>query len=320
MLKTRVGVIRGGPGHEYEVSLKSGASVLSNLPEKYEARDIFISREGEWHLAGLTIKPEEIVRHVDVVFNALHGEFGEDGGLQAILDNLNIPYTGSGRLASAVGINKESVKAICRAHGIKVPYGLTLADNFDLHQASQQVFLKIPPPWVIKPLDKGSSVGLFFARSHSELEAALAKAATVSDNLLIEEYIKGKEATCGVINNFRQERIYKLLPIEIRRPSTCPVWNYEDKYSGVTEEICPGCFSAEESAEIQTIAAKMHEILGLRHYSRSDFIVSSRGIYALEVNTLPGLTTESLLPKALAAIGCSYADFLDHTITLALSS
>ena len=137
---------------------------------------------------------------------------------------------------------------------------------------------------------------------------------------MVEENIKGREATCGVVDKFRGNDFYSLLPIEIIKPEKSDFFDYEAKYCGGSQEICPGNFSRDEKEAIQELAVAAHKVLGLRHYSRSDFIISpGRGIYILEVNTLPGLTAESLLPKSLQAVGCSLPDFLDHLITLALA-
>jgi D-alanine-D-alanine ligase len=165
----------------------------------------------------------------------------------------------------------------------------------------------------------GSSVGTAIAKTLLELESAIDDALQYSDQALIEEFIFGREATCGVVDNFRNESIYSLLPVEIRKPSNATFFDYDAKYSGKSEEICPGNFTAVEKEMIQKIAKEAHKALGLRHYSRSDFIIHpKRGIYILETNTLPGLTSESLLPKSLQAVGCSLSDFFDHLIKLAL--
>ncbi|MBI2097671.1 MAG: D-alanine--D-alanine ligase [Candidatus Vogelbacteria bacterium] len=320
----RVGVLRGGPGHEYKVSLETGQSVLRCLPEgKYESRDILIDKNGVWHLAGLPATPSRIAKQIDVFFNALHGEFGEDGQVQRILDSLAVPYTGSGLAASALAMNKQRAKELFRQAGLRVPLGLTIAPSagrrFDPAVASRQVFQRVSPPWVVKPVDRGSSVGLYFARTVWELAEALAAASAYSDTLLVEHHLRGREATVGIVDNFRGQDNYVLPIVEIRKPGRKPVWTYDDKYSGETEEICPAAFSEAEKQEMERMAVAAHRALGLRHYSRSDFILTSHGVYLLETNSLPGLTTESLLPKALAAVGCAYADFLDHVITLAVT-
>ena len=140
----------------------------------------------------------------------------------------------------------------------------------------------------------------------------------ISDTLLVEEYIKGKEVTCGVIDNFRNQDRYSLFPTEIIRPNTCPIWNYDDKYSSLTNKICPGHFSEEHSLDLRRQAESIHKILDLKGYSRTDFIMSPRGIYVLENNSLPALTLESPFNHSLEALGVDQGQFLDHILGLAL--
>lgn len=318
----RVGILRGGTGHEYEISLKTGASVLKSLPlERYQPVDMLLTRDGVWHLNGLPYSPEKAVRNVDVIFNALHGEFGEDGQVQQILDYLSIPYTGSGMIASSLSMDKSRAKDIFKKAGIKVPNGVVIKadEQTEAEAIAYDAFLKISPPWIIKPANSGSSAGLYFARTYPELVQAIESCFKFSDSILVEEYIKGKEATCGVIDNLRGQDYYPLIPIEIITPTHKKLFDYEAKYTGISSELCPGRFTRKEKFEIEKLATDIHRALGLRHYSRSDFIISSRGIYALEVNTLPGLTEESLIPKSLKAAGIPYGQFLDHVITLAIN-
>ncbi len=320
----RVGVLRGGRGHEYEVSLQTGRSVLEKLPDyKYQGHDILVTRDGQWHWSGLPVKPKQVAKQVDVFFNALHGEYGEDGKIQSELDELRLPYTGSGTLASALGMNKVMANQAFRQAGLRVPHGILLEqpesrEPREIFLLAKEVFNRIPPYWIVKPADGGSSVGVFKAKNFDALVEAIYRAFQYSPRLLVEQCIEGREATCGVVENFRSHRHYALPPIEIRKPVGSEIWTYNDKYNGATEEICPGHFSTEEKQQISEMAIAAHEALGLRHYSRADFIISPYGIYLLEINTLPGMTPESLFPKALAAVGCSYESFLDHVLTLAL--
>jgi len=322
MAPIRVGILRGGIGHEYEVSLRTGASVLKNLPpDKYQPVDILLSKSGDWYVDGLQTSPERAVRGVDVIFNALHGEFGEDGQVQQMLDSLLKPYTGSGSVASALGLDKPRAKEIFKKAGLKVPSGVVLKRDYQTtaEAVAYDAFQKISPPWIVKPANRGSSVGLYLAHTYPELIQAIESCFKFSDRILVEEYIRGKEATCGVVDGLRGQDYYPLLPIEIVSPANKKLFDYEAKYDGQTAEICPGRFTKEERSELEKLATKIHQVLGLRHYSRSDFILSPRGIYVLETNTLPGLTEESLIPKSLRAAGISYDYFLDHIITLALS-
>lgn len=319
MARTRVGVIRGGPSSEYDVSLKTGAAVLKNLPEKYEPVDIFIDKKGEWYSRGLAVRPERVLPHLDVAFIALHGKYGEDGQIQKILESHRVPYAGSEPVPSALGINKHLAKEAFKRQGLKVPYHTLLRGGEMSERHIIDAYRKIPQPCVVKPVDGGSSMGVCLARGFFEFKRALKSAALHSPTVLIEEFISGKEATCGVIEHFRGALHYALPPVEIVPPSEKTFFDYDAKYSGASQELCPASFSATVKREIEEMARAAHKALGLRHYSRADFIVSPRGVYLLEINSLPGLTEQSLLPKACSAIGLSFPQFLDHVLTIALT-
>ena len=311
-------MLRGGPSLEHEVSLKTGETVLRNLPAKYSAKDIFISKAGEWHLDGKLAHHDRIFRQIDVVFNALHGEYGEDGKVQQLLEAFGVPYTGSGVITSALGMNKILARQAFKNAGLKVPFGFELVLEKELAETAKDIFKKMPPPWVIKYPSGGSSVGVFIARNFDDLEGVLEKVSSFSSKILVEEYIRGREATCGVIDEFRNQKHYALPIVEIIPPAQSGFFSYDAKYGGQTRELCPSNFDMSTKRAIETMAIAAHNAIGGRHYSRSDFIVSKRGIYLLEINTLPGLTAESLLPKALNAVGSSRKEFLEHLITLAL--
>lgn len=317
--RKRVGVLRGGPSSEYEVSLQTGGSVLKHLVDIHHPHDILITRDGQWHYDGVEKSPDQILRHVSIVFNGLHGEFGEDGKVQRILDMHNVPYTGSTSLASALAVNKQFVKKLAQKHGIKTPLYVVVRGNENIAERADHLYNTFPHPCIVKPVSAGSSVGVTKVHTRQDMEQALRKALAYHEAALVEEYITGREATCGVIDRYRDHQVYSLPPLEIIPPKEVRFFDYDSKYNGKTTEICPGNFGREESQLIQEISQKMHTLLGLRHYSRSDFIVSPRrGIYFLETNSLPGLTPESLMPKSLAAVGCAFPEFLHHVIGLAL--
>ncbi len=323
-------MVRGGPSSEYEVSLRSGAQVLKHLPENYKGFDILLDKNGDWHLNGFPQKPAKIFQAVDVIFNALHGEFGEDGRVQQFFEAFNMPYTGSSVIPSALAMKKHLARKLFARYGIKTPAGFVFSQDSEEflrdepEYFAEQVFKAMPPLWVVKPASCGSSVGVSICGSFEELARAIEKAFSYGDTIIVEEYIKGREATCGVLENFRDKAEYVLPPVEIVPPQG-RFFDYEVKYDGSTREICPADFDLETKRQLEETASKAHQILGCRHYSRSDFIVSSacagrpRGIYLLEVNTLPGLTAGSLYPKAAVAAGLSYSEFLDHILQLALN-
>ncbi len=319
MSRIRVGVLRGGPSSEYEVSIQSGGTVLRNLPDVYEGKDIFIDRKGVWHLHGLPRDISEISQHVDVVFNALHGEYGEDGGVQRDLERHGIRYTGSKVFPSVVGMNKRISKEKFAEIGIKTPRAYYCDHGCSVDAVVRDVYQMSAPPYIIKPTGAGSSVGVQKANTARELAEYVGEVLSVWDEIMVEECIVGKEATCGVIDNFRDATHYSLIPVEIIPPPDKRFFDYHAKYSGVSKEVCPGCFSEEEKEMIQYFAKEAHKAIGARHYSRSDFMIHpKRGVFILELNTLPGLTDESLLPKSLSAIGTSMPQFIDHVLTSAL--
>lgn len=314
----RVGVLRGGPSSEYEVSLKTGANVLKELEGVCRVSDIFIDKQGNWHYRGVACKPEKILHQFDVIFNALHGEYGEDGKVQEILESHGTPYTGSGRLASGIGMNKALTKDFYRKAGIKTPQSKVVFENDDIKKRISEIFQTFTFPMVVKPVSSGYSVGVYIVQNLQDLEKVLVESLTKNQSVLVEEFIKGREATCGVVDNFRGEKHYALPPVEIK--SHNDFFDYEAKYGGKSEEIVPGLFPLETKKEIEKLAVLAHKVLGLRHYSRSDFIIHpKRGIFILVSNTLPGLTNESLLPKSLASVGAEMKHFLAHIIGLALN-
>lgn len=318
--KLKVGVMRGGPSSEYDVSLKTGKNVISAIRDRHTVRDILIDKRGVWHLDGLERSPERIFPHVDVIFNALHGQFGEDGQVQQILDSHGIPYTGSKSLPSAIGMNKILSKKFFRDAGLKTARHLEVRRGDSSEEMISKTWPDLSRKLIVKPTSAGSSIGVTLVKEKKNIKDAIDAALEHSSTVMIEEFIEGREATCGVVQASFGSETYPLHPVEIKNLSkNKDFWDYESKYSDELHElICPGNFSAKEERAIQNGAMAAHKALGLRHYSRSDFIVADDGVYILEVNTLPGMTATSLFPKALAVADCSLADFLDHVLLLAV--
>jgi len=321
MQRIKVAVLRGGPSSEYEVSLRTGKNVLDNLPDKYIPTDVVIDKQGIWFIDGVPVTPQKVCEMVDVVFNAMHGEYGEDGKVQQILDMFGVKYTGSKALASALGMNKVLAKEIFIKYSLTTPIYRVIYKCANLELEARMVFKSFPMPAIIKPRGSGSSMGVSVVKTLEEIVPAIKEALKFSDVVIVEEFITGREATCGVVEKMRGQDIYPLFPVEIIKHPEAKFFDYKAKYCGGAKEVCPGKFSKKEKETITRMAVEAHKALGLRHYSRSDFVVNpKRGVYILEVNTLPGLTTESLLPQSLKAVGISFPDFLDHIITLALES
>lgn len=318
----RVAVLRGGPSVEHDVSLTSGAQVLRELEHNtalgFQPVDVFIDRVGQWHVRGVPMEPERALRHIDVVWNALHGTYGEDGTVQRILDRLGMSYTGSSAYASSVSMNKLAAKQVLAQAGIKTPLSLTMSVSSTLEHDIVGAFRKLLLPVVIKPAGSGSSFGVSMARTFHEFEQGIKDAFSFSPQVLIEEYVAGKEATCGVVEGFRTTPLYSLPPIEVVLPPTERIFSAALKLNEADCSRCPGSFTAHEAQELRRSAEVVHAHLGLRHYSRSDFIVSPRGVYFLEVNTSPGLAERSLFPQGISAVGASFSEFVEHVLGLAL--
>ena len=322
MAKINIVVLRGGPSYEYATSLKTGAEIINTLSsDEYTVHDVLISQDGQWYLHGLPVQPHQALRIADVAFVALHGHYGEDGKVQHILKQHNIPFTGSDTFASAITLHKARTKELLKnVPNIQFPKSIILSPDgvYDLEKEAQKAFTAFAPPYIIKPITGGSSIGIRVVNTIQELPRALEKAFAFG-NIIVEELISGKEAVCDVIEQFRNEPYYTLPPTEVIPHKNSPFFDEHAKQNGTARYICPGNFSEQEKKMIAEMSIAVHKTLGLSHYSQSDFILHPKqGLFYLETNSLPGLTEHSILPHALEAVGASLSEFLQHIIGLAL--
>lgn len=295
---------------------------MSVLPrERYTVRDVYIDREGTWHERGLRTTPGAVLPTLDVAVIALHGEYGEDGEVQKLLEKFGVPYTGSDSFTSFEAMHKVIAKEKAKEAGLKVARYVFIEKEEDAESMVREVIRTYPQPVIVKPARWGSSVGITLPAGYQPVHQAVTGLLKEEDagGALVEEFIRGTEASVSVVENIRGEELYALPPVEIVLHQDDPFFTYDAKYSGRTKEIAPGRFTKQVAQELEELARKMHKELRLRHYSRSDFIVSPKGIFYLETNTLPGLTSQSLMPKALASVGISFSDFIEHIIDLALA-
>jgi len=319
---TVVGVLRGGASSEHEISLQSGHAILTHLPKgRFTARDIYIDRQGVWHDRGRPTTPDRVLPTLDVVIAPLHGRHGENGQVQRLLEQFGVPYVGADSFNSYLAMHKVLAKEKAKEMGLLTARYSYVERGMDVDAIAAEVNRTFSQPVVVKPVDAGSSVGVSMVHGYVPIREAVEAMLLDPEigGVLIEERIQGKEATVGVIEGMRGEEYYVLPPTEIVPPGS-DFFSYESKYSGKSEEICPGRFSKAESKELMRAAQLIHKALGQRHYSRSDFIVTKRGIYYLETNSAAavGMTSESLMPKALEAVGVKFADFLAHIADMAL--
>ena len=320
MLATRVAVVRGGPSSEYEVSMSTGTGVINALKKLgYTVSDITVSKRGEWLVNGLVKQPETALMTTDVVFIAMHGAYGEDGTIQRICERLHIPFTGSNSFPSSIAFNKDNTKRALLPHNIKTPKHVKITKKMtdDIDGLTYLIKNSFGPEYVLKPVSSGSSHGIAMVDSSSALGNAIAQMIEESDEFMIEERIRGREATCALLENFRDQALYVLPAIEIIPPDTHDFFAADVKYNGATTELVPGRFSFSEKAAIAETASLVHTALGLTQYSRSDFMIRDGEVFFLEVNTLPGLTPQSLFPKAAEAVGLSFNGLIDHLVKTA---
>lgn len=316
---TTVAVLRGGSAGEHEVSLETGAHILGLLPSLSEGEfrplDIFIDKELVWHVRGVPIAPERALANADIVFNALHGGYGENGSVQRLLERIGIPYTGSGAYGSAISLNKKLAKDIMQKVGVRVPRHIVLTVSPDLEREALAAFRSFSPPVMVKPVSSGSSMGAGLATTFPEFWERVKEAFAHGTEVLAEEFVMGREATCGVVDDFRGKERYALLPAEITKPSPFSIFDNAAKRDGARVQAHGG-FKKDERSEIERLALLAHELLGLRQYSRSDFVVTPRGVYFIEANALPPLAPRSAFAQSLSATGASMQELLGHLASL----
>jgi D-alanine-D-alanine ligase len=294
-----VGVLLGGLSKEREISLKSGQAVLDALLVKgYDAVPVDVGRDVDAALQD---------KGVEVAFLALHGRYGEDGSIQGLLEIRGIPYTGSSVLASALAMDKYLTKELVRRIGIAVPDDYF----FDAVSDDLKTFLKkntFSYPLIVKPSREGSTIGIARAEDDSQLQAAITAAARLDSRVLVEKFVQGREVTVGILNG-------QPLPVLEVRPKK-GFYDFEAKYTvGATEYFCPADLPPALASRLQEDSLKVYRLLSCEGVARADFIISeSQTPYFLEINTLPGMTATSLVPKAARAAGISFEDLVEKIL------
>ena len=320
-----VAIIMGGYSSEYKISLKSGEVVYNHLDKtKYNLYKIHILTNGWFYVDeqnnqynvdkndfSVEVNGQKIT--FDVVFNAIHGTPGEDGLMQAYLKLLNIPQTSCNYYQSALTFNKRDMLSVLKPYGIKtaISYYLNKGDVILEDQIIQRVGL----PCFVKPNKSGSSFGISMVKDADQLLTAIEKAYAEDDEIIIESYLKGTEVSVGVIK-YKNETI--VLPItEI--VSENEFFDYEAKYEGKSSEITPARISDEERIKVEDVAKRIYTILKMDGFSRSEFILVGGEPFLLEMNTVPGLTAESILPQQAKEAGISLNELFNNAIELAIT-
>lgn len=320
MVRTSVGILRGGTSSEYNLSLKTGAAMLVALPEeKYDARDIFIDKRGYWHLRGAPVDASRALSQLDVVLNALHGGVGEDGTVQRILERAGVPYAGARPLPSGLSLNKVGARAVLQKAGVRMPRAVsfTLENDLTTGEMARMVFGQFGPPYVVKPASEGAAIGVVRVSTPLELPDALGNVLDAHGTAIVEEFIRGQEASVGILQDFRGEELYALPPARVMLPEGFDFMSPRVHEEGKLFHVVPSNFSHAEKQALADVAKTAHRALGLSHFSRADLILTPHGVYLLEVNTTPGLYPGASFPPMLESVGSSVCEFLEHAVRLA---
>ncbi len=312
--KTRVAVVYGGRSGEHEVSLVSAESVIAAMnPERYDVIRYLIGKDGRWTPGPILPEPGANPG-IDVVFPVLHGTFGEDGTVQGLFELADLAYVGANVLASAVSMDKDAMKRICRERGLPVVDCVVVSrDRLD----AEAVARSLPFPMFVKPANLGSSVGISKAHDLCELQSALALAAEYDRKIVVERGIEGREFECAVLGNDDPKAS---APCEIL-PSR-EFYDYEDKYElNLARTVVPADLPENDTAEIRRLAVECFKAVGCEGMGRVDFLreTATGRIYINEINTVPGFTSISMYPKMWEYSGIPYGELIDRLIDLALA-
>ena len=345
----KVAVLMGGPSRERGVSLASGAAVAAALARRgHDVLPVTIAQDGRWELPPASVRELPGVRDpadpgrglaqspagavvrlrdgdgapVDAVFVALHGSYGEDGTVQGFLQTIAIPFTGSGVAASAFAMDKERTKEVLSHHGLRTsPWASTDREEWarDERGALDRIVSATGFPAVVKPPCDGSSFGVSLAKDRDELRAAITAGLAGTDaRVLVERRVAGTEVTCPVLGN--RGGVLRALPLVEIVPKGREFFDYEAKYEGKSDEICPARVTDAVAERVRAAAITAHRVLGCDGISRSDFIVEADGtpVY-LETNTVPGMTQASLCPLSARHAGMSFEDLCEELLRLAVA-
>lgn len=308
MNQDKIVVVMGGTSTEAEVSRRTGTAILNALKSK------------GYHVEGMELEPMHFAEQIRksgcaIVFNALHGKFGEDGLLQGTLDMLGIPYTGSGVLAAAVTMDKAASKRVFLAEGISTPRS-RMFHNFDQKRGlAVEIEKEFSLPVVVKATSQGSSIGVYIVESHEELEKALKEAFRYNDEVLVEEFIKGKELTVAVWGNAEKMEAFPIIEIT----TLSGRYDYESKYTkGASSHIIPARIPEDTAKAVQELAVKTFAACGCRGVARVDMMLGEDGTpYVIEVNSVPGMTETSLVPDAGRAMGIEFPELCERILEMA---
>lgn len=317
-----VAVIMGGPSAEHDTSLKTGANMVAALDKAgYKTisllldKDDLFYKDGVGKNGGQTLDQvcDELIGLKATVLIALHGTFGEDGTLQAVLERYKLPYAGSKVATSVLAMNKAVSSAFYRRTDLSTPSSVVLSDISP--ESIHKALAEQPLPVIVKPASQGSSLGISLVKHPEEFAGSLKKAFEYDGQVIVQEYIEGREFSCGVLQD---GEVLKALPPTELIMTKSDFFDFKAKYSvGGTKEVTPAQVPKELTDKLQAVAKKAHLALGCSDYSRTDMIVKNNETYVIETNTLPGLTDTSLFPQQMKAAGMTMTDLMEFLVKAA---
>ena len=313
----KFGIICGGFSSEFDISVKSARNILKNFPDAYDAYLIYLPRDG-WFIEvnGIKLSLNSIdftfnngVDKIDAVIVYIHGDPGENGKIQAYLDMIGLPYVNSGPLASQLSFDKWYCNEFLRGFGYNVAKSMDFSDAREVGDVEQMIE-ELGLPIFVKPCDSGSSYGIAKVKEVGQLSAAIEDAFAEGESVILESFLDGVEVTCGA---YRTSEGIQTLPLtEI--VSENDFFDYEAKYQGLSEEITPARISENSTIQVQKITKEIYQLLNLRSIARIDFILVGGIPFVIEVNTTPGFSDESIVPKMLSSASISTKGFWTEII------
>lgn len=313
----KFGIICGGFSSEFDISVKSARNILKNFPDAYDAYLIYLQRDG-WFIEvnGIKLSLNSIdftfnngVDKIDAVIVYIHGDPGENGKIQAYLDMIGLPYVNSGPLASQLSFDKWYCNEFLRGFGYNVAKSIYFSDAREVGDVEQMIE-ELGLPIFVKPCDSGSSYGIAKVKEVGQLSAAIEDAFAEGESVILESFLDGVEVTCGA---YRTSEGIQTLPLtEI--VSENDFFDYEAKYQGLSEEITPARISENSTIQVQKITKEIYQLLNLRSIARIDFILVGSIPFVIEVNTTPGFSDESIVPKMLSSASISTKGFWTEII------
>lgn len=302
--RRRVGVFRGGENHSFARSMEAGGSVVASLKSRddIELFDIQLSPQGEWLLWGVSTNPASVLPNLDYAFVTLHDAYGEGGQIQRMMEQYGVRYAGTKPLSSALAYHKVFSKDTLRNHlGIKTaPHLHVKSADRDFHKLERVLASLFSPAYIVKPVRGSGAVDFFYAEDNNSLRNVLDEIFERYDEVLVEQFIPGSDASCYLVRDFRDNESYTTPVVEVTA-------------SG--KHLAPATFDRNVKDEIEAITKDVHDVLGLGHISKSDFRVTPEGnVYFLEVNTVPDLSANSSLVASLQSVGAEYTELLDHLL------